>query len=155
MMNKHAVSIKWSDEDNGYIAAIPGIKALSAFGPTREKALSELNTAAEAYFEALQETGRSLPPQEKIISYSGQLRLRMPRSLHSALAGEAEGEGVSLNTHIVALLSERHMEKKLLNKIESIENLIGSTGPGWMPDHFRPSQPRHRAEESKTKYKKA
>ena len=152
-MNKHAVSIKWSDEDNGYIATTPGIKALSAFGFTREKALSELKTAVEAYFEALDEAGKPLPPPDKIVSYSGQLRLRMPRSLHYTLASEAEGEGISLNTHIVTLLSERHMEKILLNKIESIENLIGSTGQGWTSDHFRPSQPAHKAEESKKKYK--
>jgi len=96
----------------------PGIKALSAFGLTREKALSELKVAAEAYFEALEDAGEPLPEPEKISFFSGQLRLRMPKSLHSALATEAKGEGISLNTHIVTLLSERHIEKKLLNKIE-------------------------------------
>lgn len=153
-MNKHAISIKWSDDDNGFIASIPGIKALSAFGSTRERALSELKIAAEAYFEALEEAGNPLPYPEKIISYSGQLRLRMPKSLHSALAIEAEGEGVSLNTHIVTLLSERHIEKKLLNKIETIENFIDSTRVGMIPDYIRPSQPAHKSEESKKKYKK-
>ena len=153
-MNKHAISIKWSDEDNGFIASIPGINSLSAFGATREKALSELKIAAEAYFEALEEAGRPLPYPEKIIPYSGQLRLRMPKSLHSTLAGEAEGEGISLNTHIVTLLSERHIEKKLLNKIEAIENYIESTRAGMIPDYTRSSQPTHKSEESKKKYKK-
>ncbi len=117
-MNKHAISIKWSDEDNSFVATIPGIEALSAFGSTREEALSELHIAAEAYFEALEISGKPIPLPEKVIPYSGQLRLRMPKSLHAALSNEAEGEKISLNTYIVSLLSERHIEKKLLNMIE-------------------------------------
>ena len=36
---------------------------------------------------------------------SGQLRVRLPVELHEALAAEAERQGVSLNTLIVALLA--------------------------------------------------
>lgn len=153
-MNKHAVSIKWSDEDNGFFASIPGIKGLSAFGSSRQDALSELKVAAEAYFEALEDAGEPLPQPEKISSFSGQLRLRMPKSLHSTLAIEAEGEGVSLNTHIVNLLSERHIEKKLLNKIDAIENFLDSTRSKMIPDYALPSQSSHKIEESKKKFKK-
>jgi antitoxin HicB len=104
-MNKHAISIKWSDEDNSFVATIPGIKALSALGATRDEALSELRVAADAYFEALKAAGKPL-------------RLRMPKSLHASLSNEAENENISLNTYIVSLLSERHIEKRLLNRIE-------------------------------------
>ena len=117
-MNKHAISIKWSDEDNSFVATIPGIKALSALGATRDEALSELRVAADAYFEALKAAGKPLPVSEKMTSYSGQLRLRMPKSLHASLSNEAENENISLNTYIVSLLSERHIEKRLLNRIE-------------------------------------
>ncbi len=85
-MNKHAVSIKWSDEDNGFIASIPGTQALSAFGNTREIALSELKIAAEAYFTSLKKAGKTIPPEDKVISFSGQIRLRMSKSLHAALS---------------------------------------------------------------------
>lgn len=37
--------------------------------------------------------------------YSGQLRLRMPPSLHKELAEQAEQEGVSLNTLLLCLVS--------------------------------------------------
>jgi len=117
-MNKHAISIKWSDEDDSFVATIPGIKALSAFGATRAEALSELHIAVEGYFEALKAAGKPLPLPEKVTPYSGQLRLRMPKSLHAALFAQAEDENISLNTYIVSLLSERHIEKKLLNRIE-------------------------------------
>lgn len=36
---------------------------------------------------------------------SGQTRVRLPTELHAALIAEAERQGVSLNTLIVALLS--------------------------------------------------
>ncbi len=38
-------------------------------------------------------------------AHSGQLRVRLPVELHAALATEAERQGVSLNTLIVALLA--------------------------------------------------
>ena len=122
-MDKHAISIKWSDEDNSFVATIPGIEALSAFGATRNEALAELYIAADAYFEALEEAGKPLPLPVKVNPYSGQLRLRMPKSLHAALSGEAEEENISLNTYIVTLLSERHIEKILLTKIKALGNL--------------------------------
>jgi antitoxin HicB len=142
-MNKHAISIKWSDEDNSFVAVIPGIPALSAFGASREEALSELCIAAEAYFEALRDAGKPLPLPEKVNPYSGQLRLRMPKSLHAALSNEAESENISLNTYIVSLLSERHIERKLLNKIEDTFSSFDNR-----------SQTTYKVGESSVKYKK-
>jgi hypothetical protein len=37
--------------------------------------------------------------------YSGRFNVRIPKSLHAALAGEAEAEGVSLNQLVVAKLA--------------------------------------------------
>lgn len=155
-MNKNAISIKWSDDDNGFIATIPGINALSAFGSTREQALSELNTAAEVYFEALEEAGKPLPIPEKVIPFSGQLRLRMPKSLHASLSSGAESEGVSLNTYIVSLLSERHIVRQMLNKFEEIEHAFKASSPQENSNYNRrqmTTQTAHRIEEKK-KYKK-
>jgi len=153
-MDKHAISIKWSDEDNSFVATIPGIQALSALGATREEALSELFIAADAYFEALEDAGKPLPLPEKAVPYSGQLRLRMPRSLHAVLSHEAEDENISLNTYIVTLLSERHIEKKLLNKIEAIENLIGMTNSEKISAFNSRSQTAYKVEENENKYGK-
>jgi len=141
-MNKHGISIKWSNEDNSFVATIPGIKGLSALGATREQALSELRIAAEAFFEALKAAGKPLPLPEKVVPYSGQLRLRMPKSLHAALSYEAESENISLNTYIVSLLSERHVERKLLNRIE-----------GTFSSFANRSQSTYKVGENGTKYK--
>lgn len=118
-MNHHAVSIKWSDEDNGYIATVPQLPGLSAFGATREEALSELDTAANAYMVSLKQSGRPVPEPEKIKYYSGQIRLRMPKSLHASLASGAKENNVSLNTYLITLLSERHTLSEVMKRVSN------------------------------------
>src|SRR4030043_21300 len=103
-MDNYPISIKWSDEDGGYIATIPGVRGLSTFGKSSSAALSELKIAADAYFRSLKNAGKRMPVLEKITPFSGQLRLRMPKSLHAELSQEAAREGISLNTYLVALL---------------------------------------------------
>ena len=152
-MHKHAISIKWSDEDNGFIATIPGIKSLSAFGSTREQALSEFNIAAKAYFESLKETGRPLPQEHKIIPYSGQTRLRMPKSLHAALSSGAENEGISLNTYIITLLSERHIERKLIKEVTDLKRMLEIMNSRIISDTHNANHSIHKIEESNERYR--
>jgi predicted HicB family RNase H-like nuclease len=45
------------------------------------------------------------PPMGEEREHSGQFRVRVPTDLHAALAAEAERQGVSLNTLVVALLA--------------------------------------------------
>ncbi len=152
-MNKYAVSIKWSDEDNGFIASIPGLQGLSAFGNTNEEALSELKIAAEAYFHSLKKAGKTIPLENKVISFSGQIRLRMSKSLHAALSNEAEEEGVSLNTYMVTLLSERHMEQKLLKKFSDLEKRFESINPSDVSNDYSSSRQISRIEDKMKRYR--
>jgi len=152
-MNKHAISIKWSDEDNGFIASIPGIQGLSAFGKTREKALSELNVASEAYFKSLKKAGKQLPDEEKIIPYSGQIRLRMPKSLHADLSKRAKDEGVSLNTYIITLLSEGHVERNLLKEVAALKGKIEIINSRIMNSTYNASHSIHKIDERRDKYR--
>lgn len=115
-MEKYPVSIKWSDEDKGYIATIPGIQGLSAFGEEPDVALCELNIAAKAYYESLKKAGKPLPVLAQVVPFSGQLRLRLPKSLHAELSQAAENEGVSLNTYLISLLAREHTKRGLLYK---------------------------------------
>lgn len=49
--------------------------------------------------------GGQLPKPASLASYSGQFRLRVPRSLHASLAGAGEADGASLNTYVVSQLA--------------------------------------------------
>ncbi len=117
-MLKYSMSIRWSDEDEGFIATVPELEGLSAFGETREEATHELLEAAEAFIETMEKAGDKLPEPFKVAVYSGQTRLRMPKALHARLAAEAEKEGVSLNTHLVSLLSERQGIREAVSAIK-------------------------------------
>ena len=64
-------------------------------------AIDTIETAAAMFAE----TGRSFPlPARPQDQYSGRVTLRLPKSLHRALASAAEEEGVSLNQHLVTAL---------------------------------------------------
>lgn len=94
--------------DGGYVAITPELEGVSAFGDTPAAALSELVVARDLWLEELRVSGHEAPAPLSLPRYSGQFRLRLPRSLHAWLAARAELEGVSLNTLIVQLLSEAH-----------------------------------------------
>jgi len=113
----YSVIVKWSDEDGEFVAIIPEMPLISGLGPTREKAIKECMIATSLVVESLQEEGRPLPEPNKIVPYSGQLRLRMPRHLHAQLAAFAEQEGMSLNSYIVYLLTRASTAAELNLKV--------------------------------------
>jgi hypothetical protein len=67
----------------------------------------EAEQAADAIVDAMLEYGDPLPASDPVPSYSGNIRLRLPRSLHALLDSLAAEEGVSLNQLMVAFLAER------------------------------------------------
>jgi antitoxin HicB len=103
---QYSMQLFWSEEDAGYIALIPEIPYLSAFGDDVEEAVREAQVAASLAVEVMTERGESPPEPQILSSFSGQIRVRMPRTLHQKLAGRARMEHVSLNTLIVSLLAE-------------------------------------------------
>lgn len=50
---KYSINIFWSNEDNSYIATIPEMEGLSAFGDTPEEALKEARQAAKGFIEVM------------------------------------------------------------------------------------------------------
>lgn len=104
-MFAYSVNLQWSKDDGGYIAVVPELPGVSAFGESAEDAVSEVQDAAVAYINSLKADGQPVPPPLEMSEYSGQLRVRMPKTLHARLAHLADLEAVSLNTFIVHLLS--------------------------------------------------
>ena len=92
-MFKYSINTSWSDEDECYVAIIPEFPGLSAFGETPEEAVREAQTAVKGFIKVYEEDGCELPEPYKISSFSGQTRLRLPKSLHASLSQEAQAEG--------------------------------------------------------------
>jgi predicted RNase H-like HicB family nuclease len=61
-MKDYHINIFYSEEDKGYIADIPDLKARSAFGHTPEEALKELQSAKTTWIEAARAEGIPSPP---------------------------------------------------------------------------------------------
>jgi predicted RNase H-like HicB family nuclease len=51
----------YSDEDKGFIAAVPELPGCSAFGETEEEALAEVKVAIGLWLETAREEGREIP----------------------------------------------------------------------------------------------
>ena len=56
--------------------------------------------------EAALEEGIEIHEPDSINGYSGQFKLRIPRSLHRTLAEHSQREGVSVSQYCVYLLSQ-------------------------------------------------
>jgi predicted RNase H-like HicB family nuclease len=129
-MFKYSVRLIWSDADESYVARIPEFPGLSAFGDTPEEALAEARIAAEAFIEDMQEDDEVLPEHKVLQEYGGKIHLRLPRSLHGKLVQDAEDDGVSLNQHILHLLSGRSAEIKTIKSFQehilSMQNQVMS-----------------------------
>lgn len=105
-MPNYSFNVFWSAPDQGYIAVSPEFEDLSAFGHTPEEALAEMRTVLNLAIETYAAEGWPLPEPKALPDYSGQFRVRLPKSLHARLATQAAIEGVSLNTLVVSILSE-------------------------------------------------
>lgn len=105
-MPSYSYYAAWSDEDDAYVAISSELPGLSGVGDTAEDAMGQLRVAIELALETYREAGMAPPAAKKVTEYSGQFRLRVPRSVHEELARRAQIEGVSLNTLAVTYISQ-------------------------------------------------
>lgn len=126
-MDRYSVNLAWSDEDGGYIATVPEFENLEAFGESREEALTEARTVIELYLETLAQEGLEPPKPRKRTTFSGQLRIRIAKTLHQKLAAEAEREGISLNSFIAHLLSQNYA----FHAVERIQRVAWAGGASY------------------------
>ena len=131
MNKKYSVSIFWSDEDEGFIALSPEFPGLSAFGETYAEAGKEVGDAINAMIASHEKYGDPLPEPKKISEHSGQFRIRIPKSLHTALALEASRQSVSLNSFITGVLAEsmgqQTVMSTILREIEDLKKVVNLT----------------------------
>lgn len=101
--DNYQIVLLWSEEDQCYVATLPAWQNARTHGATLEEATRNAREVLEMLIDSATRHGEPIPPPER--RYSGNLRLRMPVSLHGRLAREAEREGVSLNQWIVSKLA--------------------------------------------------
>lgn len=127
-MNKYRFNIVWSDEDEGYVVTCPEFLGLSAFGETPEKALKEAKVALKLFIQTYQEKDLPLPEPEIVQNYSGQIRLRLPKSLHAESARKAKEDGISLNQWLCqaaqAKVSGEDVAERIIRELNKRESQL-------------------------------
>lgn len=102
-------------EESGYIASYPELPGCITCGETIESAVLNARDAKKAWLETAIENNVSINEREELESYSGQFKLRIPKSLHKTLAEESRKEGVSMNQYCVYLLSKNSSEMHVIS----------------------------------------
>jgi|CZKU01.1.fsa_nt_gi antitoxin HicB len=122
---RYRIVVEWSEEDARFLARVPALGCV-AHGKTEGIAAHEARKAAEAMLTVLKEDGDEAPPVDTAADYSGQTRLRLPRTLHAQLARDASAEGVSLNSLLLTRLASRgKVSGKVSTKAEHVSRTKG------------------------------
>jgi predicted RNase H-like HicB family nuclease len=106
MEMSYRMEIVEDKEEGGYVASFPELPGCISCGETIEAAIANVNDAKKAWIEAAIESGIHINEPDSLDNYSGQFKLRIPRSLHRTLAERAKQEGISMNQYCVYLLSK-------------------------------------------------
>ncbi|MBQ0108997.1 MAG: toxin-antitoxin system HicB family antitoxin [Clostridiales bacterium] len=93
-------------DEGGFIASFPDLPGCLTCGDTIEKAAENANDAKKAWIEAAIEDNIEIREPSEQASYSGQFKLRLPKTLHRTLAEQARAEGISMNQYCIYLLSK-------------------------------------------------
>jgi len=105
--NYPAIIQPLSKEDGGgYLVSFPDLPGCIADGETPEQAFHQAEDALISWIKTATEFNDPIPKPSMPHRYSGQWRMRAPKSLHAALASRAKEEGVSLNTLAITLLAQ-------------------------------------------------
>ena len=92
-------------EEGGFVVSYPDLPGCSTCGETIERAVANASDAKRVWIEAALERGIPIQEPDSLEDYSGQFKLRIPRSLHRSLAEHSKREGISMNQYCVYLLS--------------------------------------------------
>ena len=86
-------------DEGGFVVSYPDL-------PGCITAVANAQDAKRAWLEAALEDGIPIREPDDLESYSGQFKLRIPKSLHKSLTEHAKREGISMNQYCVYLLSK-------------------------------------------------
>ncbi len=93
-------------DEGGYVVSFPELPGCITCGETVESAVANAEDAKREWITAALEEGIEIHEPDDLENYSGQFKLRIPRSLHRSLTEHAKREGISMNQYCVYLLAK-------------------------------------------------
>lgn len=94
-------------DEGGYVASYPELPGCITCGDTVEAAVRNAEDAKREWLLSAMESGNEIREPDSVEMYSGQFKLRIPKSLHKSLAEHSKREGISMNQYCLYLLA-RH-----------------------------------------------
>lgn len=102
----YKIEIVKEEEEDGYIVSIPDLKGCITVADTIEDGIILIGDAKKEWIKAALESEYDIPEPNSVEDYSGQFKLRIPKSLHMELAERSKKEGISMNQYCLYLLSK-------------------------------------------------
>lgn len=103
----YKIEVTKDESEGGFVLSIPELPGCITCADNLDLGYKLLEDAKEQWIIAALESSYPIKePSQPIEQYSGQFKLRFPKSLHKELAENAKNEGVSMNQYCLHLLSK-------------------------------------------------
>ena len=106
-------------DEGGFVARYPELPGCITVGDSMEEIAEYAEDAKREWLAAALDNGIAIAEPASYGNYSGQFKLRIPKSLHRSLAEHAKEESISMNQYCVYLLSKN-------DALESMRKLSAS-----------------------------
>lgn len=105
----YPMTIVEDKDEGGFAVSYPDLPGCVTCGETLEIAVRNAKDAKKAWIEAALEDGIKIKEPDSTEEYSGQFKLRIPKSLHRSLAEHSKREGISMNQYCLYLLAKNNV----------------------------------------------
>ena len=102
MAMPYRMEIVEDSDEGGFVASYPDLPGCISCGETVEAAAANAQDAKRAWLEAAMEDGIAIREPDSLDDYSGQFKLRIPKSLHKSLTEQAKREGISMSVYLLS-----------------------------------------------------
>ena len=131
MAMSYRMEIVEDKDEGGFVVSYPDLPGCITCGETVESAVANALDAKKAWIEAALEDGVEIHEPDSLEDYSGQFKLRIPRSLHRSLAEHSQREGISMNQYCVYLLSRNDAVFSKINVVKLIYIIYNKLATNW------------------------
>src|SRR6185436_11225000 len=106
-MSNYRVLVHYDPDRSVYVARAPELEHCSAEGTTRAEALAKVEEEMNAQLDVIREQGGTPPTafDGNELAYSGELGVKVSRTLHGDLAWQARAEGIEMSQLLAEILA--------------------------------------------------
>ena len=111
-----------ADPDGGYVIMFPDLPGCMTQAETMDEIPVMAEDARRAWVSVAYADGDDIPLPSYPEEYSGKFNVRLPRSLHRALAEGAKRNGISLNQYVETVLARGESQDRIERRLEQLED---------------------------------